>query len=576
MSAPDFCEADGSPALKRAFEPAAPTAAPAAPAPTGPTPALAWTQSKLPSSSFVNPMLTDFYQLTMAYAYWRGERHNDASVFELFFRKNPFHGEFTIFAGLSEVLRFISNFRFSERDVEFIKKSFPSDTPQAFFDYLLTVDCSEVIVSSMSEGSVVFPRCPIIRIEGPLLVCQLLETTLLNLTNFPSLICTNAARMRLVSGEDKTLLEFGLRRAQGPDGAVSASRYSYMGGFDGSSNVLACQLFDIAVRGTHAHSYISSFNGKEDLNTRALGECEDFYGLALDNMEFLHKELKIGRPNDGELAAFVSYAQAFPDKFNALVDTYDTLKSGVINFLAVAAALGTLGKPALGVRLDSGDLAFLSLECRKLFAKAGELFKMDFGYLQIMASNDINEGVLASLAEQGHSIDVFGIGTNLVTCQSQPALGMVFKLVEIKGKPVIKLSNESNKVTIPGKKQVYRLMGVEGHALCDLMVSSKEPAPVQGQKIKIHHPTIEHKRAYVTPSFVMELLRPVFIGPEKLIAHEPSLGDVRQFVKDQLSLIRSDHKRALNPSEYKVSVTNELFTITKNLWADQIPIPELQ
>jgi nicotinate phosphoribosyltransferase len=287
------------------------------------------------------------------------------------------------------------------------------------------------------------------------------------------------------------------------------------------------------------------------------------------------KQLKQTSTNLGELAAFVAYAQAFPNGLLALVDTYDTLKSGVPNFICVALALLEIGYRPVGIRLDSGDLAYLSVKSRELFNEAGRQFDHDLGFLQIVASNDINESVLASLEEQGHSVDSFGIGTNLVTCQAQPALGMVYKLVEISGRPVIKLSNEFNKVTIPGKKNLFRLIGVEGVALCDVMVGAYESAPVVGKRLLVRHPYIERKRAVVTPSFVLEMLRPVWIGRERRCAPTPELDLVRSHIKDQLRLIRGDHKRALNPTEYKVSVTNDLFNFMHELWLEKVAVAEL-
>jgi nicotinate phosphoribosyltransferase len=232
--------------------------------------------SSRPFNALVTPMLTDFYQITMVYAYWKGGRHEDPAVFEAFFRKNPFNGEFTIFAGLSEVLRLVESFRFTEQDMQYIRSKLV-DAEDAFFDYLAAMDCSQLTICACPEGSVVFPRTPLVRVEGPLAVAQILETTILNLVNFPSLICTNAVRMRQAAGEDKVLLEFGLRRAQGPDGAMSASRYSYMGGFDGSSNVAAGMAFDIQLRGTHAHAFVSAYQGPESLSDFGLGTCENFW-----------------------------------------------------------------------------------------------------------------------------------------------------------------------------------------------------------------------------------------------------------------------------------------------------------
>jgi nicotinate phosphoribosyltransferase len=278
------------------------------------------------------------------------------------------------------------------------------------------------------------------RIEGPVSKTQLLETTLLTLVNYASLVATNAARFRSATGADKTLLEFGLRRAQGPDGGLSASKYCYLGGFDGTSNVLAGKLYGIPIKGTHAHAYVNSYECMNDLTERNLrdslsGESRPFADLCLQYLKEIAPILKIipDETNKGELAAFVSYAIAFPTNFLALVDTYDVLKSGLPNFLAVARALHECNYKALGLRLDSGDLAYLSLEVRARFHEAAKKYNIDyFKDFDIVASNDINEDTLVSLGQQGHAINTFGIGTHLVTCQKQPALGCVYKLVEVR------------------------------------------------------------------------------------------------------------------------------------------------
>lgn len=293
-----------------------------------------------------------------------------------------------------------------------------------------------------SLGSVVFPRLPLMRIEGPVLKTQLVETTLLALVNYASLVATNAARFRSATGADKTLLEFGLRRAQGPDGGLSASKYCYLGGFDGTSNVLAGKLYGIPIRGTHAHAFVNSYESLEDLSQRDLvdrrtGERRPFTELCLKYLTELGPLLKIlpEETHRGELAAFISYAMAFPTNFLALVDTYDVLKSGLPNFLAVALALHDFNYQAVGLRLDSGDLSYLSLKVRAAFIEAAKKFQLSYmEHFTIVASNDINEDTLVSLEKQGHSIDTFGIGTHLVTCQRQPALGCVYKLVEVKVK----------------------------------------------------------------------------------------------------------------------------------------------
>eukprot|EP00027_Filamoeba_sp_ATCC50430_P017928 CAMPEP_0168577842 /NCGR_PEP_ID=MMETSP0413-20121227/21002_1 /TAXON_ID=136452 /ORGANISM="Filamoeba nolandi, Strain NC-AS-23-1" /LENGTH=364 /DNA_ID=CAMNT_0008611623 /DNA_START=137 /DNA_END=1226 /DNA_ORIENTATION=- len=363
------------------------------------------------------------------------------------------------------------------------------------------------------------------RIEGPIAVGQLLETTLLTLVNYPSLVCTNAARHRLAAGADKVLLEFGLRRAQGVDGGISATRYSYMGGFNGTSNVLASKLFGIPPKGTARQKY--------------------------------KQLLKFQETNLGELVAFTAYAIAFPKGFLALVDTYDTLKSGVPNFVIVACALNDFGYKAMGVRLDSGDLAYLSVETRKFF-QAFTQFGLDPKSFTIVASNDINEATIISLNQQGHEIDCFGIGTNLVTCQAQPALGCVYKLVEIKGEPRIKISQEVSKVTIPGRKDTYRLHGTQPYPIIDMMVlaSAKNP-PQVGKKILCLHPFDPQKRAFVTPTKV-EKLHECFWDCGRVMRELPSLEEIRARVLQQLKEMRSDHIRYLNPTPYKVSVSEEL------------------
>ena len=484
-------------------------------------------------------MLTDLYELTMAYGYWKKNKHKDNAVFDLFFRTNPFGGEFTIFAGLEEVVRSLHAFAFTDADTAYLRDGIirqkeelqrdfevglqhgfirktsggfeevhydpwgqeswePKDYPEhdlriqgpmsscepAFFDWLKSLDCSELKIYAVPEGTIVFPRIPLIRVEGPLAIAQMLETAFLNLTSFPSLIATNAARFRLAAGQGKGLIEFGLRRAQGPDGAVSASRYSYIGGFNATSNVRAGQLFGLPTKGTMAHSFVSAFSGLHEVADPFLRGADGTEERFLDLVLTYRDQLGFNHTNQGELAAFISYAQAFPSGFLALVDTYNTLQSGVPNFICVALALIQLGHKPIGVRLDSGDLAYFSKETRKLLRKTAERFSIEgFGGLTILASNDIDESILFSLGQQGHEIDVFGIGTHLVTCRAQPALGCVYKLVAINGQPRIKLSDEAHKMTIPGRKDVYRLVGANRHPLIDLMTEAEKPAPTIGERI---------------------------------------------------------------------------------------------
>ncbi|CAL4920005.1 unnamed protein product [Urochloa decumbens] len=470
-----------------------------------------------PTNPMVTPLLTDLYQFTMAYAYWKAGKHLDRAVFDLYFRKNPFGGEFTIFGGLEECIRFIANFKFTEEEIKFLRSVMPT-CEDGFFEYLSSIDCSDVEVYAIPEGYVVFPKVPLMRIEGPVAVVQLLETPFLSLVNYASLVTTNAARHRLVAGKSKNLLEFGLRRAQGPDGGISASRYSYMGGFDATSNVAAGRLFGIPIRGTHSHAFVSSFMGLDEITDKALtssdgsNKCEDFVSLVqnwltkIQDGSSLHGTF--GETSQSELAAFTSYALAFPNSFLALVDTYDVMRSGVPNFCAVALALNDMGYKAVGIRLDSGDLAYLSVETRKFFHSVEKDFGIvGFGKMNITASNDLNEETIDALNKQGHEVDAFGIGTYLVTCYAQAALGCVFKLVEINKQPRIKLSEDVTKVSIPCKKKCYRLYGKEGYPLVDIMTGEDEPGPKIGERLLCRHPFNESKRAHVVPQHVEELLK---------------------------------------------------------------------
>jgi len=374
---------------------------------------------------------------------------------------------------------------------------------------------------------------------------------------------------------------------------MSATRYAYMGGCDGTSNVLGGMLCGIKPSGTHAHSLVSAYTDISELRTRMLIKADgskeiDIVELALKYKKELHFDVS----SMGELAAFISFAQAFPNRFLALVDTYDTLQSGVPNYICVALALYDCGYKALGIRLDSGDLAYLSREARNMFIDVDKKYKLD-NYLKssnIVASNDINEEVLNSLRDQPHEINTYGIGTNLVTCQGTPALGMVYKLVEINGAPRIKLSQEVKKVTIPGSKEVYRLIGNTGIPILDLIIRSGETRPAAGSTLLCRHPFDEQKRAYVTPAKVLPLLRLVWKGAKannddvpkdcpkdiNIRYNFPTLLKLKEFVTYQLQLLREDHLRPLNATPYKVSVSPELYHYIHDLWMRDTPIPHLE
>lgn len=502
------------------------------------------------------PLLTDLYQLTMAYAYWKSGRHEVPASFDLFFRCCPFGGEFAIFAGLSGVISLLEDFNFAGDRIETVREVLPR-CDRGFYRWLESLDASQMTVEAVPEGSVVFPRIPLITVTGPLAIGQLLETPLLNLVNFATLVATNAARFRLAAGPEKALLEFGLRRAQGPDGAMSASKYASIGGFNGTSNVLASVLYGIPCKGTHAHAYVQSFASMEDLAHTA---DAPFVRQVIRWRERLAaaEMIPLASTNEGELAAFISYARAFPEGFLALVDTYDTLRSGVPNFLAVALALNDIGHMPVGVRLDSGDLAYLSKETRKMFRAVSERYSVRFQNLTIVASNDINEQVLHQLQREGHDIDVFGIGTHLVTCQAQPALGGVYKLVEIGGKPRVKRSEEWRKITIPGRKRVYRLSGAAGSPLIDLLTLREENEPQAGQPVRCWHPFDAMKRTVLEPQKVELLQQRVWPSLSGSLCWH-SLHLARDRAADSVARMREDHLRPTNPTPYKVSVSPALY-----------------
>ncbi|KAJ5069277.1 nicotinate phosphoribosyltransferase [Anaeramoeba ignava] len=528
------------------------------------------------TNSLVTPLLTDKYQLTMAYAYWKSKKQDQKSVFDLFFRVNPFGGEFTIFAGLSEVMKLLPNFKFTEDEIDYLKKDMVG-CEDGFFDYLRSVDASQIKLYALNEGTLSFPKIPLIRVEGPLAISQLLETPLLNLINYPSLLATNSARMKMVSGHKKTLLEFGCRRAQGPDGAISASRYSYIGGFDATSNMAAGKIFGIPTKGTHAHSFVSSYLTFSDIKNPILKDSKGIHEVNfVDFVLQTRKETGFTHTNDSELASFIGYALSFPNGFLALVDTYDTLLSGVPNFLTVAYALHKLGYKPTGIRLDSGDLAYLSKETRRMFTEFGKKFNADyFSKLTIVASNDLNEESIIDLNKNHHEIDVFGIGTHLVTCQAQPALGCVYKLVEIDGIPRIKLSNQLIKVTIPGKKEAYRLYGNSSRSpILDVLVKTDSTQkPKVGERFLCRDPSLESNRMILSPSKVVPLHHCYWDG--KQAKEVPQIGSVRKYVIDQIHEMNPSHFALKKPLPYKVTLSDELYHFLHDLWIKEQPPLEI-
>ncbi|XP_031138166.1 nicotinate phosphoribosyltransferase isoform X2 [Sander lucioperca] len=520
----------------------------------------------------VPPLLTDLYQFTMAYAYWRTGRHQEPAVFELFFRDNPFGGGFSLFAGLHDCLLFLRSFRLTDQDVEFLRSVLPPDTDPAFFQFLRGLDCSGVTLRSVPEGTVVFARVPLMEVSGPLAVVQLLETSLLCLVNYASLVCSNAARFRLAAGPKRKLLEMGLRRAQGPDGGLTASRYTYIGGFDFSSNVQAGFLFGIPVAGTMAHSYITSFTSLEEVWPQTLvavnGEKDPVDIISLTKgwlsrvCELLGAEP--GKISEGELASFLSYAIAYPQNFLPVIDSY-SVACGLLNFCAVALALCELGYRPVGVRLDSGDLCRQSVDVHRVFRLCSEHFSISaFDSLIIVGTNNITEQSMAELNKKENAIDVVGVGTHLVTCTQQPSLGCVYKLVEVRGKPKMKISEDPEKSTVPGRKAVYRLVDAEGHPFLDLVCLAAESPPEVGGSLNCYPLRCDDSCISVIPAHVACLRQDVFTRGQ--VTHPLcSAAETRAKVQSSLQTLHPRHKRLQEPDSYTVALSEKLHNLVTEI-----------
>ena len=454
-------------------------------------------------------LLTDLYELTMAYGYWRSGKAEDEAVFHLFFRENPFGGGYTIAAGLEAAIEYLDHLRFDDLDLHYLRSLGLFD--DAFLDSLRRFELA-CDVDAMPEGTVVVPHEPLLRVRGPILQAQLVESALLNIINFQSLIATKAARVVYAARGD-AVVDFGLRRAQGPDGANSASRAAYIGGCSGTSNVLAGSLYGIPVRGTHAHSWVMSF------------------------------------PSERE--AFETWARVMPHNSVLLVDTYKTL-DGVEHAIEVARTMRAEGRELQGIRLDSGDLAYLSIQARKMLDEAG------FPNVKITASNELDEHLIASLKDQGARIDVWGVGTRLVTAYDQPALGGVYKLTALRPKGgawqhKIKLSEQAVKISTPGMLQVRRFG--EGDMIWDELTGAATRTIID--------PT-DMTRRKVFSDEGTDLLTPVYRGGKR-VYDPPPLDEVRRRREDQLSRFHAGIKRFENPHSYPVGLEQSLFDLKTRL-----------
>ncbi|XP_058421048.1 nicotinate phosphoribosyltransferase isoform X3 [Diceros bicornis minor] len=527
-----------------------------------------------PEGRAAGPLLSDLYHITMALGYWRAGRARDPADFELFFRACPFGGAFALAAGLRDCVRFLRSFRLRDADVQFLASVLPPDTEPAFFDHLRALDCSGVTLRALPEGSLAFPGVPLLQVSGPLLVVQLLETPLLCLVSYASLIATNAARLRLIAGPEKRLLEMGLRRAQGPDGGLTASTYSYLGGFDASSNMLAGQLRGVPVAGTLAHSFITSFSGTEVSPDPMLapaagpGPRVDLAACVEAWLErvCVHLGLGVHEPHRGERVAFVAYALAFPQAFYGLLDTYSVQRSGLPNFLAVALALGQLGYQAVGVRLDSGDLLQQAQEIRGVFRTIAAQFQVPWlESVPIAVSNNIDEEELARLAQEGSEVNVIGIGTNVVTCPRQPSLGCVYKLVSVGGQPRMKLTEDPEKQTLPGSKAAFRLLGSDGSLLLDVLQLAEEPPPQAGQELRVW-PRGARESCTVRPAHVEPLLR-LWVQQGQLCEPLPSLAESRALAQLSLRCLSPAHRWLEQPALYQVALSEKLQALVDRLTA---------
>lgn len=446
---------------------------------------------------------TDQYQLSMGQVYFLKGQKDQPAVFDYFFRKLPFEGGYALFAGLHDLLPMLEALRFKEEDLAFLhSRGFHPD----FIKYLKEFRFRGTIYAC-SEGEVIFPTSPVLRVEGTIIESQLIETVLLNILNFQSLVATKASRMRLVA-PGRTLMEFGLRRAQGW-GGYHASRAAVIGGFDATSNVRAAQDYGLQSAGTMAHAYIQSY--------------------------------------DDELTAFRHFAEGRPDDCTLLVDTYNTLKSGVPNAICVAKEMESRGQRLQGIRLDSGDLAFLAKKSRHMLDEAG------LPYVRIVASNQLDEHVIKSLLEQEAPIDVFGVGTSLVTGQPDGALDGVYKLCHSGNKPRIKLSENLGKVTLPNRKQVYRVLDEQGNFYGADAVVLEDEKDID----LIHHP-LEIDKSFSVHNFRKEpLLMKVMENGERQ-RDTPAVSSLAGYAQQRLALLPEEYKRFQNPHLYKVGISTRL------------------
>lgn len=457
---------------------------------------------------------TDLYEINMMKTYRQSGKADQQAVFEVYFRKHPFDNGYAIFAGLERVIDYITNLSFTADDIAYLQAT--QDYPQEFLDYLADYQFQGTI-RSMLEGEVCFANEPLMQIEGSLADCQLVETAILNIVNFQTLIATKASRVRNVCGDD-ALAEFGARRAQELDAALWGARAAYIGGFDSTSNVRAGKQFGVPISGTHAHAMVQAFQN--------------------------------------DYAAFKAYAQSHRDCV-FLVDTYDTLKSGVPNAIRVAKEMGDQIN-FIGVRIDSGDITYLSKRIRHMLDEAG------FTDAIIVASNDLDEKTILNLKMQGAKVDSWGVGTQIITAFDQAALGAVYKLCAIEDEsgglqPTMKISSSPEKTTTPGKKQVWRIMrNSDGKSEGDY-VSFDYEDPRQEDAIFMFHPTYTYVNKTVEDFTARPLLQTIFANGKLVYDQAPDVHAIKRYSKASLDLLWDEYKRMLNPEPYPVDLSQSLY-----------------
>ena len=467
-------------------------------------------QSKKKTSILQHPAIyTDFYELTMAQGYFLAGRQNEQACFDYFFRDIPFEGGYVIFAGLSDLLELLNNFRFQEDELHYLSEQGFRDE---FLSYLRNLELS-VDIRSVKEGEVVFPRTPLLRVEGSIIETQILETLILNILNFESLIATKASRMKYAAGNNK-VLDFGLRRAQG-FGGIQASKAAHIGGVEATSNVYSSFMHGIPASGTMAHSWIQSF--------------------------------------ENELTAFRKYAEFYPDDCILLVDTYSTLESGLPNAIKVAKELEEKGHRLKGIRLDSGDLAYFSRKARQQLDDAG------LDYVKVAVSNQLDERLIKSLLNQHAPIDLFGVGTRLITGNESPALDGVYKLASVNDEPKLKVSENVEKTTLPGRKKVMRYTNDSGMFYGDaILLEENDP----GQTI--HHPFYPAKHADVSSLNAKALMHQI-VQDGNLLIDIPTPAESAKYAQQQLGKLNPEHKRFDNPHIYKVGISKKLMNLRDSL-----------